>query len=257
MEDADRLIKEVRAALTRDPRINLQASPFDVLIEGEKVVLQGEVEDIAVKRLAAERAARTVGSQKIEDRLQVRPVEALGDGAIRDFLWRHLSEEPVFVRMRLCCRVANDDDVIEQNPDDADGAIEATVRNGTIHLTGHVWSLSHRRLAGTLAWWTRGCRNVINELEIRPEERDHDGEISDAIELVLNKDPLVHFGQTTTRVKDGEVTLRGLVANEEEKRMIERDVWYVDGVRDVINELHVFQPSSERTPFRADRPSLE
>ena len=46
---------------------------------------------------------------------------------------------------------------------------------------GAAISLSHKRLAGVLAWWTPGCRDVVNSLDIVPPERDSDEEVQDAL----------------------------------------------------------------------------
>lgn len=257
MPEANGIVKEIRAALERDPRINLHRSKIEISTPGDKVILDGEVSGIAEKRRVIECVKRTVTGKDVVDHIGVVPTEQLGDGAIRDFFARHLLEELAFARSIISCRVAGDDDAITREGDDADNRIYASVADGVITLSGQVMSLSHRRLAEVLAWWARGCRNVINELRIEPPERDHDGEINDALELVLNKDPILHSDQLTTRVRDGHVTVRGIVATEEEKRMVERDIWYVEGVCDVLNELEVFRSPTGREPMSASRPHFE
>lgn len=257
MSQANEVVREIRAALESDPRVNLHRATIDMRTPGDKVVLAGEVSDIAAKRRAVARAKGVVNGKDVVDYLCVRPTERLGDGAVRDAIARHLLEEPVFARAIIVCRVAGDDDVIRREPSDADNRIHVAVADGVATLSGQVWSLSHRRLAEVLAWWAPGCRNVVNELDVQPPERDNDGEINDALELVLNKDPVVHSDQITTRVRDGRVDVRGLVASPEEKRRIERDIWYVDGVRDVANELDVYRAPTAREPMRTDPSQFE
>ncbi|NIO09735.1 MAG: BON domain-containing protein, partial [Deltaproteobacteria bacterium] len=41
---------------------------------------------------------------------------------------------------------------------DQAGEIEIEVENGVVVLNGHVPSMSHKRLAGVLAWWVPGSR---------------------------------------------------------------------------------------------------
>ena len=100
-------------------------------------------------------------------------------------------------------------------------------------------SLSHKRLTGALAWWTPGCRDVINGLEVVPPEEDSDGEVVDAVRLVLEKDPLVHAEQIRVSAQDYVVTLEGLVGTTDERKMAELDAWYVFAVNKVINRLEV------------------
>jgi osmotically-inducible protein OsmY len=80
---------------------------------------------------------------------------------------------------------------------------------------------------------------VVNELEVTPAEQDTDAEINDAVNLVLDKDPLVHNGQIHASTDHGVVTLEGLVREPQERQMAENDVWYLSGVRGVLNQIQV------------------
>jgi osmotically-inducible protein OsmY len=119
------------------------------------------------------------------------------------------------------------------------GWIEVSVQDGAISLLGEVISLSHMRMAELLAWWTPGCQDVINSIRVMPPEEDTDAELSDALLLGLEKDPLVQAEQTRVSTRNRVVTLDGYVRTEEERRMAERDAWYIPGVRDVINRIEV------------------
>lgn len=240
MRPSEQIAKEVRAALEHEPRVNLHRSPIEIDVTDGETALAGEVSTIEEKRAAVECARSITGVDRVTDRLRVRPNTLLGDGAIRDAVCRHLMEESVFMRMALVCRIAGDTDAIVRAPDNPEGSIEFSVADGIVTLRGQVWSRSHKRLAAVLAWWAPGCRDVVNEIAVKPAERDSDDEIRDAIELVLNKDPIVHSGQITVQVRDGRVILRGVVATKEEKWMAERDIWYIEGVRAIQNELEVY-----------------
>ena len=74
-------------------------------------------------------------------------------------------------------------------------------------------------------------------MQVTPPEADSDGEIADALRLVLEKDPLIHADQIGIRVKNRIVTLTGLVGNKEEKKMAELDAWYLLGVNKVVNSI--------------------
>lgn len=251
------IVKDVRAALEHEPRVNLRRSAIEIELNDSAAVLDGEVASIEEKRTAVECAMRVDGVSRVTDRLRVRPTASIGDGALHVAVCRHLMEEPAFQRMAISCRIGGEREAVTRSPDQADGTIDVTVAGGIVTLRGQVWSRSHKRLAAVLAWWAPGCRNVVNELRVQPAERDSDDEIRDAVQLVLNKDPIVHSSQVTARVRDGRVVLRGSVATDEEKRMAERDVWFIEGVRDVVNELEVNQRPSGGEPLPATPPAFK
>jgi len=119
------------------------------------------------------------------------------------------------------------------------GTIVVEVSDGVVTLNGEVPSLSHKRLAGVLAWWVPGCRDVVNGLAEVPAQQDNDDELTDAVCLALEKDPFINATKTRVTSKDGVVTLTGLVPSETMKRMAERDAWFVLGVREVVNQIAV------------------
>ena len=111
--------------------------------------------------------------------------------------------------------------------------------DGVVTLNGMAESLSHKRLAGVLAWWVPGSRDVVNGIEVSPAMADNDDEVVDAVRLVLEKDPLVNASQIKTRCRNLVVTLDGTVATENGRMAAEADAWYVFGVYGVINKLAV------------------
>ncbi len=119
--------------------------------------------------------------------------------------------------------------------------MEVEVADGVVTLNGRVGSLSHMRLAGVLAWWVPGSRDVVNGLDVVPPEEDNDDEVSDAVRLVLEKDPFVNAGQIRVTCSNYAVTLEGLVPKPLEKGMAEADAWYVFRVGEVINRIDVVE----------------
>jgi osmotically-inducible protein OsmY len=110
---------------------------------------------------------------------------------------------------------------------------------GVVLLEGQAPSLSHKRLAGALAWWVPGSRDVLNCLEVVPPEEDNAGEITDAVKLILEKDPFVDDVEILVSTRNRIVTLDGAVDSEGEKDMAEFDAWFVFGVDKVINNIQV------------------
>jgi osmotically-inducible protein OsmY len=77
------LLDTVRASLRSEPRLDLHRYPIRMSLEEDTLVLEGEVENVAAKKLALERAAAVPGLSGIVDRLHVQPAVPMGDGVGR------------------------------------------------------------------------------------------------------------------------------------------------------------------------------
>jgi osmotically-inducible protein OsmY len=113
------------------------------------------------------------------------------------------------------------------------------VTDGVVLLDDHVTGLTQKRLAGVLAWWVPGSRDVINGLEDVTDQPDSDEELAKAVRVVLKKDPLVNGERIRVTVKHCVVTLDGDVPSAPQKEMAECDAWYVFSVDKVLNHLEV------------------
>jgi osmotically-inducible protein OsmY len=233
------LIVRIGAALEKDKRINLHRFPIELSFDGADLVLAGNVEDIAAKKIALQLAAATDPTLRIVDRLRVTPAATMGDREIRDHVIKALLEEPALEHCLLSSRLPEESVSHRQAIPEAIGAIAVEVSDGVVTLNGEVSSLSHKRLAGVLTWWVPGCRDVINGLEEVPPEQDNDDELTDAVRLALEKDPFVNASKIHVTTKDWIVTLAGLVPNQTMKQMAERDAWYVLGVKEVVDRLQI------------------
>jgi osmotically-inducible protein OsmY len=239
MNDKERVLKLVRGALERDRRINLHRFPLRLDLAEGAVVLEGEVESLAAKKLALEHAAAVEGIRGVVDRLRVAPAEAKGDGAIRDALAAFLLGVPELRNCTIRARRKGRAETLRQ-ADGQGGEIEFEVNDGAIVLEGRVPSLSHLRIAGVLAWWTPGCRDAVNALEVVPPAADDDEEVIEAYYLVLEMDPLVHQREyIRASCANFVVTLEGSVRSEIERRRAELDAWALFGVDRVENRLAI------------------
>jgi osmotically-inducible protein OsmY len=239
MESSDNIPNRIRGALAHEAHIDPVSHPVEVSLAGGVVTLSGEVPGIASKRLALDAVAAVDGVAEVVDRLRLPPAPGVGDGAIRDAASSRLSRDVDFVNCTLRILATGRLEVLREAGVDSSGAIDIAVDDGVITLNGHVISLSHKRLAGVLAWWARGCRDVVNLLEVTPAEEDNDEEVIDALRLVLETDPLVHADQIAIGSRNFVVTLKGVVTTEEERRHAELDAWYLHGVKRVLNEIEV------------------
>lgn len=237
--DQETVLKEIRAALERETRINLHRYPIRLSFSADDLVLEGETENIAAKKLALELAGAEVSTARIVDRLRVAPAERMGDAEIRDHVCKVLIQEPALDTYTIRARRKDEMEILRQSAVEPAGDIRVEVEDGVVILNGHVPSLSHKRLAGVLAWWVPGSRDVINGLEEVPPEEDNDDEVTDAVRLVLEKDPFVDADRIRVSARNYTVTLEGLVQNQEIKETAEFDAWYVFGVDNVANQLVV------------------
>jgi len=130
-----------------------------------------------------------------------------------------------------------------------DGLVKVTVADGKATLTGTVGSALERARAVGQAW-VPGVREVdATGLEVEWWARDDmrrdkyrlksDAQIRDAVKDALVYDPRVLSFNPDVRVKNGVVTLSGVVDNLEARRAAERDARNTVGVSHVRNHLRV------------------
>ncbi|HLU05090.1 MAG TPA: BON domain-containing protein [Woeseiaceae bacterium] len=229
------LLESVYAALEADPRLELRRDEFDIRLENDIVVLEGRVPDIrarrVVPRIVRETVGEATGGPAVLDRLRIKQAEMLSDQELVDAVLQRLAAEPAFDSHRI---------LPGKSPDDAeaaDHAIYIDAADGVVCLSGSVESLSHRRLAEALAWWVRGTADVANRLQLSPAERDTDAEITDALRLLLEKDPWIDASHLSIETRNAVVILAGALPGDEQKKMAEDNAWYVAGVRDVENRI--------------------
>lgn len=236
----ERVVRGVRSALEFERRINLHRDKVRIeYLDDDTVLLDGEVESVAAKRLALQRAGAVPGPKGIVDRLRVSPSRKMGDGAVRDAVCHAVVGEPA---LSECAVVARDGRVSRAVREPAQGspdAIEIAVDDGVVILNGRLGSLACKRLAGVLAWWVPGTRDVVNGIEVSPAQEDNDYEITDAIRQVLEKDRLVDADSVRVGTHDAVVTLEGVAVSDRQKEMAEADAWYVFGVNGVINRIEI------------------
>ncbi|MHB1083410.1 MAG: BON domain-containing protein [Thiobacillus sp.] len=242
MRNGNPVLNAIRAVLEREPHINLHRWPIHLdLTDDSVLIMEGDVESIAAKKRALELAGAIGDVRGVIDRLHVVPGEHKGDGEILGTLETALLGARDFNNCSLrVIRKGQTRTLREALDDDASGDILASVDAGVVTLDGWVISLSHKRLAGVLAWWVPGCRDVVDALEVLPPEQDTDDEVTDALSLVLEMDPLLpHPEQISIHTRNYVVTLEGLVSSETEKSRAEQDAWCLFAVDKVINQLAV------------------
>lgn len=107
-----RVLDQVRAALRSEPRLDLREFPIELSYAAGTLTLEGEVGDIAVKKLALERAAALPGVSGILDRLRVRPAQRMGDRQTRDLVRGAL--EPAFADFAIRWRQGQQVEIVRE-----------------------------------------------------------------------------------------------------------------------------------------------
>jgi osmotically-inducible protein OsmY len=233
------LREKALTAIRSEPKIGPHFKPACLEIaEDGTATIEAEVENVAIKRLALERLAGTPGITAIIDRLRVTPAVAKSDDGILDDLRKAFYDEPSFRQLALKERENGTVKLVREAFEEARGEIVFEVYNGVVILNGTVPGLATKRLAGVLAWWVPGSRDVVNGIAVDPPEEDGPIRIEEAVRVALEKDPFVDAEQVRVGVRHRTVRLTGSLPREA-RDAAEWDAWYVFGVDDVINEIEL------------------
>lgn len=230
------VLQTLRSVPRLGPHFHLRALRFD---SDGVVVLDGEVPDVATKKLALEKVAAIPSIDGIADRLHVKPATHMTDKEIRVHVRNGLIAEPGFASLEIRELENGEWHLMRGAPAGAHGRIDIEVNDGVVVLDGCVPGLTSKRLAGVIAWWVPGVRDVFNGIEVSPPEDDGPDQIAEAVRVVLEKDPFVNASQIRVGVRNTLVRLTGLVPSETERQAAERGVWMVFGVDTVVNEIRV------------------
>jgi osmotically-inducible protein OsmY len=222
-----------------EPRLGPHFKPALLRREPDRALLiEGEVETVAQKRLALERLAALPDIDGIVDRLHVRPAARMSDDGIRDRLRKAFLQEPAFEDVRIVQEKDNTEVQIRAGAS-GDAEITFAVADGIVTLNGRLNGSTSKRLAGVLCWWVPGTRDVVNGLAVEPYEEDAPIQIEEAVRIALEKDRLLDASQIKVGVRGRVVRLTGFVRFETMRDAAEADAWYVFGVDDVVNDIEV------------------
>jgi hypothetical protein len=238
MTGGEHLSERALASLRNETRIGPHFKPECLAIDADGVAtIEAEVESIAIKRLALGRLAAVPGIGGIVDRLRVKPASPMSDDGILDHLRKTYYQEPAFQQFAVEEREKGQMKLVRAGLPGASGDIAIEVTNGVVTLNGSVPSLAAKRLAGVLAWWVPGVRDVVNGITVDPPEEDAPIQIEEAVRIALDKDPMFDAAQIRVGVRGRVVRLTGWVPSAAARDAAEWDAWYVFGVDDVINEI--------------------
>jgi osmotically-inducible protein OsmY len=235
-------LSAVREALAKLLPTHPEAEPIEMAFESGTLTLEGEMASVADKKRALEMAAAVGGIDGIVDRLTVRPAERMSDLEIEGHLARAFFGEPSFADLNIRVRRGGRDVPYQDAAGRRAGEIVVEAKDGIVILNGAVPGLDHKRLAGLMAWWVPGSRDVVNGLAVEPFEEDAPDKLEEAVRIALEKDPFIDAAQVRVGVRNRTVRLTGALASDHQRHMAECDAWYVFAVDQVINEIKVVPP---------------
>lgn len=116
--------------------------------------------------------------------------------------------------------------------------IDVETHEGIVTLSGTVDNMVVRDYAVEIAESVKGVRAVVNRIEVKPILRT-DQEIRDDVLQALANDPASDSYEIDVTVDKGTVTLSGSVDSWAEKRLTEKVVKGVKGVKEIANRIDI------------------
>jgi osmotically-inducible protein OsmY len=118
-------------------------------------------------------------------------------------------------------------------------ALDVTVTDGVVSLSGAVDNLKAKRTAAEVAENTTGVLRVRNMIRVRPDDMPSDAAIHVDVEAALLREPYVEADQVSVAVDNGRLTLSGTVDTAFERAQAEDAAARVKGVIAIENNLLV------------------
>ena len=126
-------------------------------------------------------------------------------------------------------------------------AIKIKADDGIVTLTGTVSEASHKSMAEETVSSLPGVKSVKNELTVTgtPSTANSDVWIAERVRGTLLFHRSVSYVDTSVKVTDGNVTLRGEASSEAQKQLTTEYAKDVSGVKDVDNKMTVAKSPSK------------
>jgi len=131
---------------------------------------------------------------------------------------------------------------IEWDPSIRSRDISVSARNGIAVLTGFVHSYLEKFAAERAAKAVYGVQSLVNDIQVKPQMARTDPEIAREVVRSLEMHPLVPDEKIITTVREGYVTLEGVVGWDYQRRNAETAAAGVNGIRGITNAIRV-QPT--------------
>lgn len=195
----------------------VDAAHIGVAVDQDVVTLTGHVGSYAQKLAAISAVRRVKGVHGIADEIEVRYSSDA-----------KASDDEI---ARRAINVLSWDSVVPSN------AIQVTVRDGLVTLTGKVNWYYQKSSAERDVRKLSGVRSIVNNIEIEPHAKADN--VKRKIEAALKRHAEIEAKDIRVTVRDDQVLLEGKVRNWDEKFAVENAAWSAPGVKSVKDRLTI------------------
>jgi osmotically-inducible protein OsmY len=129
---------------------------------------------------------------------------------------------------------------------DVSNQINVVAKEGIITLLGVVDSYGKKMACERAAQRVAGVKIVASDIEVDPVRKKTDSEIAEAVESALHWNSSINNDQVKILVNDGLVYLDGAVDWEYQRKLVQRSVENLIGVRGIVNNISI-NPKPFRT----------
>ncbi len=218
MTQDTRLRRHILDEMEFDPFID--AAHIGVAVDDGIISLTGRVASFSEKRAAEAATRRVKGVRGIAEDIAVVLPSA------------YLRDDAELAREALC--------MLEWDTSMPTGAIQVSVDNGWVTLSGDIDSYFQGQSAQQAVQKLKGVKGVTNHINMRAKTMPHDVEMR--IRRVFERRDIHEPDSIKVTAFGGKVTLEGEVRSLHERRLAERAAWGAAGITYVDNRLIV--PSS-------------
>lgn len=223
------------AALTHAVKDRLKGKDFKdvtVMVQEGTVTLSGQVNLFAYKSQAVKKAKKARGIKDVRDNI------AVGGPTIPDNV----------LQRNLLKRIEMD----RVGYGEVFDAISVAVRNGVVLLGGHAIGPVTQQSAVSLAEYTPGVKEVINQIGIDPVSQFDDQIRVATFRAIYGYPPLQQYAIVPWKpirisVQNGRVTLYGVVDSAMDKQLAYMRALQVPNVFQVTNDLVVSNEKTEKS----------
>lgn len=205
----------VENAFLYDPRV----SSFNVSVDVSDgtATLNGVVDNLNARTAAEEDAENTIGVYRVLNHLKVRPQIIPSNEELESRVSSAFIQDPYVERFKL----------------------DISAFGGTVYLSGKVNTSWEKGRAENIAGRVKGVVRVFNNIDTEYTWKwKPDWQIREDVKDELFWSPFVDEEEVSVTVKDGVVTLTGMVDTYGEL-LSAKDNAYEGGAKDVMNELTV------------------
>ncbi|MEO6175838.1 MAG: BON domain-containing protein [Flavobacterium circumlabens] len=119
--------------------------------------------------------------------------------------------------------------------------IEVSVHDGTVTLSGAVDNYNNKKQAEQTVKHISGVKSVIDNVEVKLSASSirNDTDITSSVIKALKEKWAIPNHRVTVTVKDGWVTLGGILHWNFQRKAADNAIRYLDGVRGVIDEIKI------------------